>query len=136
MPLKIALLPGDGIGPEIIAATRKLLMALDDFTFSELLLGGASLDVHGVALTPEVLEECQAADAVLMGSVGDYRNRPGLERPEIGIDGIRQRLKIYANLRPFKPYSVLLDSSPLKRDGITGTLSRVLSLTALIVENS
>jgi len=118
----IALLPGDGIGPEIVAAAKLLLQALGDYNFQEYPLGGASLDAHGVALTPEVLDACRQADAVLMGAVGDYKQRsPELDRPEVGIDQIRQGLKIYANLRPIKLYSALLNSSPLKREIIEGT---------------
>src|SRR5436190_926303 len=70
MGQRIVLLPGDGIGPEIIGAARRLLDALADFEITELLVGGASIDAHGTALTGEVLEACLAADAVLLGAVG------------------------------------------------------------------
>ena len=66
----IVLLPGDGIGPEISASARELLRALGDFTIEEALVGGASIDAHGTALTEEVLTACRSADAVLLGAVG------------------------------------------------------------------
>jgi 3-isopropylmalate dehydrogenase len=69
-PPRIVLLPGDGIGPEIVGATRRVLEALGNFEFEERLMGGCSIDAHGAALTDEVLEACRASDAVLLGAVG------------------------------------------------------------------
>jgi 3-isopropylmalate dehydrogenase len=121
---KIAALPGDGIGPEIMAAARRLLDALGDFEIEEHLVGGASIDAHGTALTPEVLEACREADAVLLAAVGGPKwdtTDPRAPRPEQGLLGLRKGLGLYANLRPVRPARALLDSSPLKRDRIEGT---------------
>ena len=70
MTKRIVLLPGDGIGPEIMAAARELLAAIGEFELDERLVGGASIDAHGAALTDEVLEACRGADAVLLAAVG------------------------------------------------------------------
>jgi 3-isopropylmalate dehydrogenase len=121
---KIVALPGDGIGPEIMAAARRLLDALGDFEVEERPVGGASIDAHGTALTPEVLEACRQSDAVLLAAVGGPKwdtTDPGAPRPEQGLLGLRKGLGLYANLRPVRPARALLDSSPLKRDRIEGT---------------
>jgi 3-isopropylmalate dehydrogenase len=120
----VALLPGDGIGPEIIASARRLLEALGDFTLSEHPVGGASIDAHGTALTDEVLAECSAADAVLLGAVGGPRwesTDPDAPRPEQGLLGLRKGLGLYANLRPVRPSPALIGASPLRQDRIAGT---------------
>jgi len=121
---RIVLLPGDGIGPEIIAAARRVLEAVGEFEFSERLVGGAAIDEHGAALTDEVLEVCRDADAVLLGAVGGPRwdtTDPGAPRPEQGLLGLRKGLGLYANLRPVKPSPALLDASPLRAERIEGT---------------
>jgi 3-isopropylmalate dehydrogenase len=121
---KIAALPGDGIGPEIMAAARRLLHALGDFDLEEHLVGGASIDANGTALTDDVLEHCKNSDAVLLAAVGGPKwdtTDPAKPRPEQGLLGLRKGLGLYANLRPVKPARALLDSSPLKRDLIEGT---------------
>ena len=121
---KIAALPGDGIGPEIMAAARELLEALGEFEVEELPIGGASIDAHGTALTPEVLEACRGSDAVLLAAVGGPKwdtTDPDAPRPEQGLLGLRKGLGLYANLRPVRPARALLDASPLKRDRIEGT---------------
>jgi 3-isopropylmalate dehydrogenase len=121
---RIVLLPGDGIGPEIMAAARRLLDELGDFEIEERLVGGASIDEHGTALTDEVLEACRAADAVLLAAVGGPKwdtTEPGAPRPEQGLLGLRKGLGLYANLRPVRPVPALLDASPLKRERIEGT---------------
>ena len=121
---KIAALPGDGIGPEIMAAARRLLKALGEFDVEEHPVGGASIDAHGTALTPEVLEACRSADAVLLAAVGGPKwdtTDPDAPRPEQGLLGLRKGLGLYANLRPVRPARALLDASPLKRDRIEGT---------------
>jgi len=120
----IATLPGDGIGPEIMEPTLELLEALGDFEFDEHLFGGASIDVHGVALTDEVLADCRRSDAVLLAAVGGPKwdtTDPGKPRPEQGLLGLRKGLGLYANLRPVKPLPALYDASPLRRDRIEGT---------------
>jgi 3-isopropylmalate dehydrogenase len=121
---KIVALPGDGIGPEIMAAARRLLDAIGDFEVEERLVGGASIDAHGTALTDDTLEACADSDAVLLAAVGGPKwdtTDPGAPRPEQGLLGLRKGLGLYANLRPVKPATALLDSSPLKRDRIEGT---------------
>src|SRR6188508_3363435 len=121
---KIVLLPGDGIGPEIVGAARRILDAVDTFEYEEHLIGGASIDAHGTALTDEVLEACRAADAVLLGAVGGPKwdtTDPDAPRPEQGLLGLRKGLGLFANLRPVKPSAALLDASPLRRERIEGT---------------
>ena len=117
-------LPGDGIGPEIVAAARRLLEALGEFEFSEELMGGCSIDAHGTALTDEVLAACREADAVLLGAVGGPKwdtTDPDAPRPEQGLLGLRKGMGLYANLRPVRPSAALLDASPLRPDRIAGT---------------
>ncbi len=121
---QIVTLPGDGIGPEIMAPTLELLQRFGDFTFEEQLFGGASIDAHGVALTDEVLAACRRADAVLLAAVGGPKwdtTDPGKPRPEQGLLGLRKGLGLYANLRPVKPLPALYDASPLRRERIEGT---------------
>jgi 3-isopropylmalate dehydrogenase len=121
---RIVTLPGDGIGPEILAPTVDLLGRLGDFEFSERVFGGASIDAHGTALTDEVLEDCRSADAVLLAAVGGPKwdtTDPAAPRPEQGLLGLRKGLGLYANLRPVRPLEALYDSSPLRRERIEGT---------------
>jgi 3-isopropylmalate dehydrogenase len=124
MSARIVLLPGDGIGPEIVAAARRVLEALDGFEFDEHPIGGASIDAHGVALTGEVLDACRGSDAVLLGAVGGPKwdsTDPDAQRPEQGLLGLRKGLGLYANLRPVRPRPALVDASPLRADRIEGT---------------
>jgi 3-isopropylmalate dehydrogenase len=122
---RIVILPGDGIGPEVMAPTIDVLNTLrDDLEFEEHLLGGASIDAHGTALTDDVLAACRAADAVLIGAVGGPKwdtTDPDEPRPEQGLLGLRQALDLFANLRPVRPAPALLDASPLRREIIEGT---------------
>jgi 3-isopropylmalate dehydrogenase len=121
---RVAILPGDGIGPEIVGATRSLLEAVGDFEFAEHLVGGASIDEHGTALTEEVLEACRGADAVLLGAVGGPKwdtTDPDAPRPEQGLLGLRKALGLYANLRPVRPNPALADASPLRPEVIAAT---------------
>ena len=121
---RIIVLPGDGIGPEIVGATRLLLEALGEFEFDERLLGGASIDANGTALTDEVLEACRAADAVLLGAVGGPKwdtTDPDAPRPEQGLLGLRKGMGLYANLRPVRPSPALIGASPLREERIAGT---------------
>ena len=116
--MKIAILPGDGIGPEIMAEARKVLGALDlpRLTIWEADVGGVGYKRHGHPLPPETLEMCKAADAVLFGAVGDPAC-DGLERhlrPEQAILGLRQALGLFANLRPAKMFAGLEDLSALR----------------------
>jgi 3-isopropylmalate dehydrogenase len=121
---RIVLLPGDGIGPEIMAAAMELLAAVGEFETEERLVGGASIDAHGSPLTDEVLDACRSADAVLLAAVGGPKwdtTDPGAPRPEQGLLGLRKELGLFANLRPVRPSLALLDASPLKRERIEGT---------------
>ena len=127
MNYKIAVIPGDGIGPEIVREARKVLdqaAARFGFTLSytELLLGGASIDAHGVPLTQETIEGAKDSHAVLMGSIGGdartspwYKLAPNL-RPEAGLLGIRKALNLFANLRPAYLYDELRAACPLKEE--------------------
>jgi 3-isopropylmalate dehydrogenase len=124
MAHRIVTLPGDGIGPEIMAPTLELLRALGDFEFEEHSFGGAAIDAHGIALTDETLAACKAADAVLLAAVGGPKwdtTDPHAPRPEQGLLGLRKGLGLYANLRPVRPLPALYDASPLRRERIEGT---------------
>ncbi len=121
---RIVLLPGDGIGPEIIAAARRLLERIGDFEFDEQIVGGASIDAHGTALTDDVLEACRSSDAVLLGAVGGPKwdtTDPDAPRPEQGLLGLRKGLGLFANLRPVRPSPALVTASPLREERIAGT---------------
>ncbi len=125
MEFKIGLIRGDGIGPEIAEEARKVLDAVcrkygHTFNYSELLLGGASIDVHGIPLTDETIEEARTCDAVLMGSIGGdaatspwYKLEPS-KRPEAGLLKIRKELGLFANLRPAYLYNELKGACPIK----------------------
>ncbi len=125
MASKIILLPGDGIGPEIIAPALEVLAAVGtNFDYEEHLFGGASIDAHGTALTDDTLAACRAADAVLLAAVGGPKwdtTDPAKPRPEQGLLGLRKGLGLFANLRPVRPLPALYDASPLKREVIEGT---------------
>ncbi|HMO33353.1 MAG TPA: 3-isopropylmalate dehydrogenase [Lacibacter sp.] len=122
MEKKIALLNGDGIGPEVTAQARKVLDAVaaayqHSFTYKEALIGAAAIDATGSALPPETIEVCLDSDAVLFGAVGHpkYDNDPAAKvRPEQGILGIRKALQLFANIRPITTYPSLQHLSPLK----------------------
>ena len=124
---KIAVLPGDGIGPEIMKSALKVLDVVSkkynvEFEFKEALVGGAAIDETGDPLPEETLKLCKESDAVLFGAVGGEKwdNLPTDKRPEKGLLKIRKELDLFANLRPGKAYSALIDSSPLKDSLIKG----------------
>ena len=125
---KICLLPGDGIGPEIIAEAVKVLDALGAkydvaFEYTEALLGGAAIDATGTALPQETLEAANASDAVLLAAVGGPKwdtTDPEKPRPEQGLLGIRKALGLYTNLRPVKIFNALAGASTLKPEVIDG----------------
>jgi len=125
MSKRVILLPGDGIGPEIMAPALEVLRAVGaDFEYEEHLFGGASIDAHGTAMTDETLAACRAADAVLLAAVGGPKwdtTDPSKPRPEQGLLGLRKGLGLFANLRPVKPLPALFDASPLRREVIEGT---------------
>jgi 3-isopropylmalate dehydrogenase len=121
---RIALLPGDGIGPEIVSAARQVLEAVGEFKFTEQEVGGASIDLAGTALTDETLNACRGSDAVLLGAVGGPKwdtTDPAAPRPEQGLLGLRKGLGLYANLRPVRPSPALLGASPLRQELVAGT---------------
>ena len=127
MKAHVVVLPGDGIGPEVTAEALRVLDAVaakgsHEFTFSERLMGGCSIDRHGTALTDEVLADCQRADAVLLGAVGGpkWDDPRAKVRPEQGLLGLRKGLGVFANLRPVKVHPALIDASPLKPDRLAG----------------
>ena len=125
MKLNIGIIKGDGIGPEIVTEAMKVLDKVGEIyghtcDYTELLLGGASIDVHGVPLTDETVEKAKACDAVLMGSIGgDAKTSPWYQlepskRPEAGLLRIRKELGLFANLRPAVLYEELEGACPLK----------------------
>ncbi len=127
MSCTIAVLGGDGIGPEVTAEGRKVLLAVGeryehDFQFTEGLAGGAALDATGNPLTDETLALCQGSDAVLLGAVGGPRwDNAGTDvRPEQALFRLRKGLNAFANLRPVKSYPMLTDKSPLRPDVVKG----------------
>jgi 3-isopropylmalate dehydrogenase len=124
MAHRIITLPGDGIGPEIMAPTLELLRGMGEFEFEEHTFGGAAIDAHGTALTEETLAACREADAVLLAAVGGPKwdtTDPNAPRPEQGLLGLRKGLELYANLRPVRPLPALYEASPLRRERIEGT---------------
>jgi 3-isopropylmalate dehydrogenase len=125
MATRIVTLPGDGIGPEILAPAVDLLKrCVPDVEIEEHVFGGASIDAHGTALTDEVLAAARSADAVLLAAVGGPKwdtTDPSKPRPEQGLLGLRKGLGLYANLRPVRPLPALYDASPLRREIIDGT---------------
>jgi 3-isopropylmalate dehydrogenase len=123
MTKTLILLPGDGIGPEVTAEVRKVVAVLaPDLQIKEHLLGGASIDVHGTPLTDAVIEDCLAADAVLMGAVGGpkWNGVARQHRPEMGLLRLRKAMDVYANLRPALCFDALADASSLKRELVAG----------------
>ena len=130
MKYNVAVIPGDGIGPEIVTEARKVLDAVaekygHEFLYTEVLMGGASIDVHGIPLTDEAIEAAKSSDAVLMGSIGGntstspwYKLSPD-KRPEAGLLKLRKALNLFANLRPAVLYDELKGACPLK-DEIIG----------------
>jgi 3-isopropylmalate dehydrogenase len=124
---RITLLPGDGIGPEIMAVTVDILKAVGQqmdlsFEFQEALIGGAAIDATGSPLPEETLTICKASDAVLLAAIGGYKwdNLPRHQRPETGLLGLRAGLELFANLRPATILPQLIDASSLKREVVEG----------------
>ncbi|WP_026509360.1 3-isopropylmalate dehydrogenase [Butyrivibrio sp. LC3010] len=127
MKMGITCIPGDGIGPEIVAEAKKVLDKVcsvygHEIEFTDVLMGGASIDAYGKPLTEETIEACRKADAVLMGSIGGntstspwYKLEPSL-RPEAGLLALRKSLNLFANLRPAFLYDQLQDACPLKAE--------------------
>ena len=127
MQANIVLLPGDGIGPEIISETVRVLEVIagkygHSFSFKERLMGGCSIDKYGSSLTDETLADCQSSNAVLLGAVGGpkWDDPRAKDRPERGLLALRKGLGVFANLRPVKVHPALIDSSPLKPEKLVG----------------
>ena len=127
MNYKIGLIRGDGIGPEIVNEAKKVLDRICEkyghsFEYEDILMGGCSIDVHGVPLTDEAIEAARRSDAVLMGSIGGntstspWYKLPPDKRPEAGLLGIRKALGLFANLRPSKLYTELSSACPLRKE--------------------
>ncbi len=124
---RITLLPGDGIGPEIIAVAVDVLKVVGqkcdlEFSFDEALIGGAAIDATGVPLSEETLVKCRQSDSVLLAAIGGYKwdNLPREKRPETGLLGLRAGLDLFANLRPAMILPQLIDASTLKREIVEG----------------
>jgi len=128
MDFKIAVLAGDGIGPEIIDQAKKVIIAVGKkcnhkFNFEHALVGACAIDKTGNPLPAETLELCKSSDAVLFGAIGDpkYDNNPGAKvRPEQGLLAMRKELGLYANVRPVTTFTSLIDKSPLKKEIVQG----------------
>ncbi|MBN1304329.1 MAG: 3-isopropylmalate dehydrogenase [Anaerolineales bacterium] len=127
MQATIVLLPGDGIGPEIVAEAVQVLDSVSgkyqhEFNFIERLIGGCSIDTYGSALTDETLADCSQSDAILLGAVGGPKwDDPQAEvRPEQGLLALRKGLELFANLRPVRVHPSLVEASPLKAEKLSG----------------
>ncbi|MCS7195933.1 MAG: 3-isopropylmalate dehydrogenase [Aquificaceae bacterium] len=125
---KVAVLEGDGIGPEVVSSAIKVIKRVGelvgvDLIFEKALIGGSAIDQKGTPLPQETLNLCLASDAVLLGAVGGpkWDDLPTDKRPERGLLDIRKALDLYANLRPAKVYEPLIASSPLKEEVARGT---------------
>ncbi len=124
---KIVLLPGDGIGPEIVAQAHRVLQVVAEksghqFEFVSHAIGGCAIDACGNPLPDDTLEACRTSDAILLGAVGGPKwDDPNAQtRPEVGLLGLRKELELFANLRPIKPHRALIAASPLKQELIDG----------------
>lgn len=127
MEFKITLLPGDGIGPEVVTEAVRVLDVIahkcnHTFEYKERLMGGCSIDKYGSSLTDETLADCQSADAILFGAVGGpkWDDPSAKDRPERGLLALRKGLEVFANLRPVKVHPALVDASPLKAEKLKG----------------
>lgn len=133
MNYKIAVVPGDGIGPEVIDQALRVLDRIGKkynhtFTYTKVLAGGAAIDATGKCLPQETIDVCKASDAVLLGAVGGWKwdNLPGDERPERALLGLRKELGLFANLRPAMLFEELSQACPLKPEIIEGGLDLVV----------
>ena len=128
MDFNIAVLPGDGIGPEIIDQAKKVVIAVGEkfnhkFNFTHGLVGAIAIDKTGNPLPDETLDLCKSSDAILFGAIGDpkYDNNPAAKvRPEQGLLAMRKELGLYANVRPITTFPSLIDKSPLKKEIVQG----------------
>lgn len=133
MDYRIAVVPGDGIGPEVVGQTLKVLDKVGEiyghsFEYEKVLAGGCAIDAVGQCLPQETIDTCKAADAVLLGAVGGWKwdTLPGNERPEMALLGLRKELGLFANLRPAMLFEELADACPLRPETIEGGLDIVV----------
>lgn len=133
MNIKLAVIPGDGIGPEVVGETLKVLDKIGEkfghtFEYNKILAGGCAIDEYGECLPQSTIDACKASDAVLLGAVGGWKwdNLPGKERPEMALLGLRKELGLFANLRPAMVFDCLADACPLKPEIIEGGLDIVV----------
>lgn len=133
MEYKLAVIPGDGIGPDVVEQTLLVLDKVGEkfghtFHYHKVLAGGCAIDATGACLPQETIDVCKAADAVLLGAVGGWKwdNLPGDQRPERALLGLRKALGLFANLRPALLFEQLADASPLKPEILAGGLDIVV----------
>lgn len=133
MNYQIAVIPGDGIGPDVVEQTLKVMDKVGEkfghtFNYTKVLAGGCAIDATGACLPQETIDICKAADAVLLGAVGGWKwdNLPGDQRPERALLGLRKALGLFANLRPALLFEQLADASPLKPEILAGGLDIVV----------
>ena len=133
MNYQIAVIPGDGIGPDVVEQTLKVMDKVGEkfghtFNYTKVLAGGYAIDATGACLPQETIDICKASDAVLLGAVGGWKwdNLPGDQRPERALLGLRKALGLFANLRPALLFEQLADASPLKPEILAGGLDIVV----------
>ncbi len=133
MNYQIAVIPGDGIGPDVVEQTLKVMDKVGEkfghtFHYTKVLAGGCAIDATGACLPQETIDICKASDAVLLGAVGGWKwdNLPGDQRPERALLGLRKALGLFANLRPALLFEQLADASPLKPEILAGGLDIVV----------
>ena len=133
MNYQIAVIPGDGIGPDVVEQTLKVMDKVGEkfghtFNYTKVLAGGCAIDATGACLPQETIDICKASDAVLLGAVGGWKwdNLPGDQRPERALLGLRKALGLFANLRPALLFEQLADASPLKPEILAGSLDIVV----------
>lgn len=133
MNYQIAVIPGDGIGPDVVEQTLNVMDKVGEkfghtFNYTKVLAGGCAIDATGACLPQETIDICKASDAVLLGAVGGWKwdNLPGDQRPERALLGLRKALGLFANLRPALLFEQLADASPLKPEILAGGLDIVV----------
>ncbi len=123
MSKEVIVLPGDGIGPEVISAAARLLNYVGSFEINSLPIGGASIDKYDTPLTDETLQACRTSDAVLLGAVGGQKwetSDPEAPRPEQGLLNLRKGMELFANLRPVRPSPAAYEASPIRKELLEG----------------
>jgi 3-isopropylmalate dehydrogenase len=121
---RIVVLAGDGIGPEVMAPTLRVLSELASFEFEQRLIGGAAIDIEGQPVTDATIEACRRSDGILLGAAGGPKwdtTQAGALRAENGLQRLRKELDLFANLRPIRSFPALADVSPIRRERLAGT---------------